>query len=1071
MPLYLYTSNRLEKLAAAFAELVAFAPLPPLTPETVVLQSGGMARWLNMRLAGHHGVSANMSFPFPNGFVGDLFGGILPAALLARKLDKRVFQWQLMRILPELLGRAEFAVLEEYLAGGRDLKRYQLAGRLADLFDQYTIFRPEMILDWEAGRGDSWQARLWRELTGRADCLAAVANRAQMQKRCLEILDRPDFPLLTLPTRVTVFGLSAIPPYYLKIFAALARHIDVHIFFLNPCREYWGDIVSARTMERLGNRHPGGEDLYLTEGNSLLASTGQQGRELLSMLLEFDFAGEFELFAEPDAGGGSGNMLTTVQADILDLREGSPQPGRPLADSDRSIMVHSCHSPMRELEVLHDQLLGMFEDSADLGPHEIIVMTPDIESYGPLIEAVFGSRKAVDGRNLPFSIADRSLKREGVLFNAFLHVLELAGSRMEASRVMAVLEKEPVRRRFALSLKELELVEKWLTAVNIRWGVDAEDRRRLGLPATIENTWRFGLDRLLLGYAMVGRTQRDFAGVLPFDDLEGGQVEALGRFLDFTTKLFTYVRQLDGKRSLAGWADLLLAIFGEFLEVSDEREGERQFVVGALTGLREVGSNGDFGGEVEFDVVMAELEEIGRGDSLTSGFMAGGITFCEMLPMRAVPFKVVCLLGMNDNAFPRPATVPAFDLIGTNPQPGDRSRRKDDRYLFLESILSARQSLYLSYIGQSVRDGGSLPPSVLVSELVEYLAARFAVGKERILTTHPLQAFSPGYFSGSGALFSYSADNCEAARMLTMPRMNRPLVSEPLPPPPEEFPEVALAELERFFSNPVRFFCRHRLGVYLEDEAAELIGTENFSLDYLDRYRLGESLLHERLTGKGEKDHLRIASQQGVMPHGSVARASFGRLVAGVDELVGRLGIDDKGDFELLSGEIEVESHPLSAQLETSPELGQVLYRYANLKGRDLIRGWLRHLFLNLLAPAGWSRTTRVIGKDKAVSFRPLADGAVILAGILALYRQGLTMPLRFFPETSLEFAVAKTRGLPDSTALFKAGRKWRGGPHARPDGDDRYCRLCYGNIDPLDDDFIAAALAFFGPLLDGSDA
>ncbi|MDT8335052.1 MAG: exodeoxyribonuclease V subunit gamma, partial [Desulfurivibrionaceae bacterium] len=605
MPLYLYTSNRLEKLAAVFAELVAAAPLPPLIPETVILQSGGMARWLNMRLAERLGVSANMVFPFPNGFVGDLFGELLPESALARKLDKKVLKWQLMRVLPELLGRPEFVGLEEYLAGNRDLKRYQLAGRLADLFDQYTIFRPAMILDWEEGGGDTWQALLWRELAGRADCLAAVPNRARLQKQALEALDRPVPANTGIPSRLTVFGLSTIPPYYLKIFAALARDIEVHIFFLNPCREYWGDIVSEKTLARVSARQGAGENLYLTQGNPLLASTGLQGRELLNMLLEFDFAGELELFVEPGGERGGDGMLTALQGDILALRDGSPRPGRQLAATDRSIMVHSCHSPMRELEVLHDQLLGMFEEFADLGPHEIIVMTPDIEAYGPLIDAVFASRKVVAGRHIPFSIADRSLKREGTLFNAFLHLLELAGSRMEVGRVMAALEKEPVRGRFALSLKELELIGKWIAGVNIRWGIDGEDRRRLGLPATVENTWRFGLDRLLLGYAMVGRDRRDFAGILPFDDLEGGQVEALGRFLDFATGLFTYVRQLTGKRSLTDWAGILLAIFSEFFEVADEQENERQFIVGALTGLREVEANGDFGGVVEFDDVMA----------------------------------------------------------------------------------------------------------------------------------------------------------------------------------------------------------------------------------------------------------------------------------------------------------------------------------------------------------------------------------------------------------------------------------------------------------------------------------
>lgn len=1066
MPLYLYTSNRLENLASAFADLSEASPLPPLVQETVVLQSGGMARWLNMQLAERLGVSANIAFPFPNGFVDQVFAEILPDASLLKKLDKRVLHWQLMRVLPGLLGRPEFAVLQDYLAQGRDLKKYQLAGRLADLLDQYLIFRPEMILAWEAGRGDSWQAQLWQELTNRSDCLAGIANRAQLQGRCLEILARPSLPSEALLARFAVFGLSTIPPYYLKIFTALAAHVDVHFFFLNPCREYWGDIVSEKTIDRLSRGREVGEDLYLTQGNPLLASTGLQGRELLSMLLECNVDGEHDLFAGSGSGGEGTSMLAAVQNDILDLRDGSPQPAEELAGADHSVMVHSCHSPMRELEVLHDQLLAMFEGQPELEPKDIIVMTPDIESYSPLIGAVFGSRKVVNGRALPFSIADRVIRKEGELFGTLLSVLALVGSRMEISLVLAVIEREPVRSRFALSLNELERIEKWLGAVNIRWGIDDDDRQQRGLPGTAENTWRFGLDRLLLGYAMVGGNQRDFAGVLPYDDLEGADVEALGRFLDFTDKLFGYVRKLTDKRNLADWAGILQALFNDLLAVSDEQEQEREFIHRTLASLRDVQAEAAFAEEVEFEVVMAELDKAGQADSLSSGFMAGGITFCEMLPMRAVPFKIVCLLGMNDGVYPRPTTVPAFDLIAANPQLGDRSRRKDDRYLFLESILSARQCLYLSYVGQSVRDGSFLSPSVLVSELVEYLMHRFTVEKARILTTHPLQPFSPAYFSGSKELFSFSASNFAGANMLGQPKKSRMLLAEPLPPPPDEFREISVADLSYFFCNPARFFCRKRLGIQLEGDVGELAGTENFNLDFLDRYQLGEIMLQERLAGKAGPDHFRIARQQGVLPHGSVAMAAFNELAEGVAAVAGKLvEKGGAGELSVLAGTIEVGPFLVSGQLEISPESGLIIGRYAKLKPTDLVRGWVHHLFLNRLAPADWSRTTHVVGNDKSISFQPVAAGDDYLAEILALYWQGLISPLRFFPATSAAFAGARAKGLPDSDAMIKARRIWQGDSFTRAEADDRYYQLCFRGIDPLDQEFMANGAAFFEPL------
>jgi exodeoxyribonuclease V gamma subunit len=637
---------------------------------------------------------------------------------------------------------------------------------------------------------------------------------------------------------------------------------------------------------------------------------------------------------------------------------------------------------------------------------------------------------------------------------------------MELSRVLAVLEREPVRCRFAVSLPELELIEKWLGAVNIRWGIDAADRRRFGLPATAENTWRFGLDRLLLGYAMVGGNRHDFAGVLPYDDLEGGAVVVLGRFLDFTDKLFGYAQQLARKRDLADWADLLLALFNDLLVVGDGREQEWELIGRTIAGLRQVRSDAAFRGEVEFEVVLAELEKAGQSDSLTAGFMAGGITFCEMLPMRAVPFKVVCLLGMNDGAYPRPTTAPSFDLIAANPRLGDRSRRKDDRYLFLESLLSARSCFYLSYVGQSIRDGSSLAPSVLVSELVEYLMQRFTVARERILTTHPLQPFSPAYFTGRPELFSFSASNFAAAQMLGQPREGRMLIAEPLPPPPAEFREITLDDLGYFFGNPARYFCRKRLGIHLEGEVAELAGTENFNLDFLARYQLGEIMLQECLAGAPPPDHYRIARQQGLLPHGSVARAAFRELVAGVETVADKLAAKGGGGEMLtLTGRIELDSFTISGQLQTSPANGLIIYRYARLKPTDLVRGWLHHLVLDQLAPADWARTTHVVGNDKIVSLPPVAESDVLLAALLALYWQGLMSPLRFFPAASLEFARAKRKKMPEAAAMGKARAKWRGDDFARGEAEDRYYQLCFRNIDPLNQEFRDNALGFFGPL------
>lgn len=1067
MSFQLYSSNRLEALVEALVEVTGRAPLPPLAPEIVVVQSGGMARWLSYQLAGAQGVCANLDCPFPNDFVDRVFRLVLPELVCRPMVDRRVLQWQLLRILPELAERAEFSLLGDYLGDGGELKRYQLAGRLADRFDQYLLFRPELVLAWEAGQDQHWQARLWRELVSRPDCLAGAVHRAHLRAQLLAALADPAFVDPGLPARFAVFGLSSLPPFHLQIFNALAQHLDLHFFLFSPSREYWGDIRSEQAIGRLTVELTP-EELHLSAGNSLLASLGQQGQELFRMLQDCQLAAEHDLFVDPLGGAAGPGRLALLQGDILDLREGGEGAEPEVAEPDHSLQIHACASPRRELEVLHDRLLALFEALPDLAPRDILVMTPDIELYSPLIPTVFGAGGEGGKVRIPFSIADRKVKNEGEVVGAFLALLALRTSRLELARVLAVLEQHPVRARFKLSSEDLELIEGWLLAVNIRWGIDEEHRAELGLPATRENSWRFGLDRLLLGYAMDDRDGAAFADILPYGGMEGSESEVLGSFLDFTEALFVRVRQLQGSRTLAGWGEMLLAMTRDLLEPTVDQEQEWRFLQEALANLARLQAAADFREEVGFPVVAAHLEALCQGEALTGGFLAGRVTFCELLPMRAVPFRVVCLLGLNDGDYPRSTPLPSFDLIGAAPRPGDRSRRKDDRYLFLEALLSAREVFYLSYLGQSVRDGSRLLPSVLISELVEYLEKRWP-GHPVPLIAHPLQPFSPEYFGARPELFSFSEGNLRAARALAGPKSSEVLTPEALPEPPDSFRQVTLAELVDFFKNPARFFCRRRLGLHLERESGELPDSENFSLAGLARFQLGSNILQSLVGGLGgTRDFLVEARRSGVLPHGSVGKAAFARLIGDVEAVAAKLPPTVAGQEPLgREGELTLGGFVLSGRVELLGDLGQLRYRFAKVKAVDLSDAWLHHLFLQAVTPEEAPIGTLLVGTDQAFTFGQVADAQVILAGLLGLYWQGLGQPLSLFPETSREYQERVGRGEPHSAALAHALVKWEGNERAAGEGEESYRQLCYRCKNPLGEKFVEVAKMFWAPLLE----
>ncbi|MDP6730225.1 MAG: exodeoxyribonuclease V subunit gamma, partial [SAR324 cluster bacterium] len=548
-------------------------------------------------------------------------------------------------------------------------------------------------------------------------------------------------------------------------------------------------------------------------------------------------------------------LLNCLKSDILNLRERQQtlNEKKTVPADDRSIQIHSCHSRMREIEVLHDQILQMFEEDSSLMPGDILVMTPGIESYAPYIQAVFDT-PASEPRKIPVSIADRSIRKESEVIDTFLAILDLCGSRFGASQVLSILESPTVQRRFSLMEADLDLIRRWVKETRIRWGIDEQSRGRMGLPSFSENTWKAGLDRLLLGYAMPGQEKRMFGGTLPYDDIEGSETLVLGRFLEYAKELFAHVQSLAQPRTLDEWSKALTGIIDRFFLPDEDTEREMRALRGILNGLDHIQEISVFDEEMDIRPIKYHLGASLEREGFGYGFISGGVTFCAMLPMRSIPFKVICLCGMNSDAYPRQSKPLGFDLIAKHPKPGDRSRRNDDRYLFLETLLSAREKLYISYVGQSIRDNSPIPPSVLVSEITDYLEQGFEIpGREildHVVTKHRLQAFSPEYFKKSEKLFSYSGGNYRAAQWIQEEgEPSVPFISRGLSEPEEVWKTVDLDDLFRFFCNPARFLLNRRLGIHMEERADILEEREAIEIKELESYMLEKNLLTYRFTG------------------------------------------------------------------------------------------------------------------------------------------------------------------------------------------------------------------------------
>ena len=1061
--LRLIESNRLEVLSQALAASLSEPLSSPLTPEIIVVQSRGMQRWLSMELARMHGICANVHWPFPNAFVLDMFRRILPDQEQPALFEKDALTLRIMDCLPGLLDQAGFSRIRDYLeADTAGMKLYQFSSMMANFYDQYVIFRPELVLGWEEGRGtpagypENWQAALWRKVVEGV----APNHRARLKQAFVRRLGQAD--AANLSERVSIFGISYLPPFHLEVLGGLAGFMEVSLYCLNPCREYWADIVPERRIARIAGKEPE-TDLHLESRNDLLASFGGLGRNFLDMVRDLD-PEETDLFVEVEGS----TMLAKVQADVLNLRAPGEEGTVEVKEGDCSIQVHSCHSPMREVEVLLDTLLSLFEKDPDLEPRDVLVMAPDIEGYAPFIRAVF-DLAGDDSRRMPYSISDRSFRRSSQLADALMAVLDLPGKRFEASIVMDLLDREPVRARFGMDEEAVRTVHAWVTGAGIRWGRDGRDKEEQGLPGFEENTWNFGLKRLMLGYAMAGKGEGLFGGIAPLPDMDPAAADLLGSFVDFVERLFAAVEELRQGRRLAEWSKVLLKIIDGLFAADEDTLREFLRLKSAVQGLEQTAREAGFEGDVTVDVVRHHLGRAFGHAAEGAGFLERGVTFCSMLPMRSIPFKVVCLMGMNHESFPRRDYASGLDLMAMNARKGDRSRREDDLYLFLEALLSARDVLCISHVGQGIQDNAPIPPSVVVSSLLEYLDRAFVRPEgqvsARVVVRHCLQAFNPRYYTPGTGLFSYSKDNADAARALRRKGPQSPEKGVRLADPQERI--VDMERLLEFFRSPARFFLKHRLGAMLPREEEALLDREPFAVTGLERYTLQQRVLADRLAGKGVETDLARLRAEGVLPHGVPGELALSGITGEIDAFLPLVQRALKGGETVRKAvAATVDGCTLTGAVDNLDGLRVLSFRYADITPGDLMRAWVGLLLLQAADP-GAPVSACHMGKGRQVVLKAADDPAASLGALLDVYWQGLCRPLHLFPKSSYAYAEEMRKTLSADKAMQKAHEKWTGGWQGNGEAGDAAMLICFAGTDPLDDEFRELAVAVYGALLD----
>ena len=1082
-------SNKLESLLEVVAHWLEVHPLAPLENEVFLVNNNGMGQWLKQNLAQNSalGIAAGFTVKLPATFIWQVYRWVLGDKIPKEQLlAKPALIWRLYRLLPNLVKKTGFEVLGQFLKEDtQSRKRYQLAEQLADLYDQYQVYRSDWLSDWALGHdqlrdakgevqilpeSQRWQALLWRELL--QDLGAENSTFASRASVHAEFMAKIDQSQPKLPKRLIVFGLSTLPQQSLEVLAKISQFCQVVLFVHNPCQHYWADIIEDKDLLKAERHRQSYKDGMSAElslealhqfANPLLAAWGKQGRDYLRLLDLFDDQSAyqgwnwpqhkidlFEDYGQADAR----SLLQHVQQSILDLEPIASPPVR-LSAVDGSLAFHNAHSRQREVEILHDQLLARFNADHSLQPRDVIVMVPDINSYAPHIRAVFGQIDRDDKRYIPFSLVDQQQRGQNPLLNALEVLLRLPESRFEVSEFLGLLEVPALRKKFAIDEVAIPKIQQWLNESGIRWGLDSQQRQdSVAMPENLTaNTWHFGLQRLLLGYA-VGAGQQ-FNTIEPYGNIGGLEAQYLGSLASLQALLAVYVVKLRQDYGVVAWSTVLSEMLDDFFEPTHELE--RKTLATLQQTLQQWRKNCelaklDLADLLPINIVREAWLSAVDEPTLQQRFLSGRVNFCTLMPMRAIPFKVVCLLGMNDGEYPRTQQAQSFDLMSQRGhyRPGDRSRRQDDHYLFLEAVLSARAQLYLSWVGRSVRDNSEIPPSVLLSQLREFVAQSWTLKGfkaaedkpfqwiEALTIEHPLQPFSVNYLPVDPAspLFTYSKEwfEMDILRRGAEGRLNNHF----------DAPEaVSVEALGRFLRAPVKTYCNHTLKFSFEDDTSTSEDNEPFGFDHLQVYQHKEALLEVLKSNENSQlDELFKQSYQTMMATGTLPLAGFSKL--SFQELATPVKTAWESYHELLQV-YTVEKAPQAINVavaidanKTIPVTGNLVGLRENDKGdlcllmltaqelhkknkisfKSLMSHWVRHL--TALA-SGVNLTTVIVGADAVLEIRSLLpeEALAILQKLVVSWYQGLQTPLpvaiksafAWLPKNELEHAKKAYEG------------------------------------------------------------
>ncbi|CAL1329023.1 exodeoxyribonuclease V subunit gamma [Candidatus Providencia siddallii] len=965
----IYHSNQLFSLKNLIIDIIKNKQFSnPFEEEIIIVENFEISQWLQIELTKYFGITCNIHYKLPRDFILEMIYKILPDISKNNHYTKNLIKWRIITILPKIINNKKLKELKFYIKNDIDgRKLHQLSEKIANLFESYMIYRPKLITQWEKNKlininnkNQSWQKKLWRELfVYRKTLEKKTQHLLTIHKIFIKFLSAPNYLKNFFPKRIFIYGISSLPPIYIQILNIISKYTDIYLMFKNPCKHFlkYNKYLLCLDITKQ-QKKPININKKEKKINPLLVSWGKLGNDFLKLITNIKNSKKFFIFTDTNRL----TLLENIKQDILDSKN-NIQLGKTIEKYktsknkrlinllDNTITFNSCYNIKKEIENLYEKLLEFFEKDNTLTPKDILVKVSNIEVYTPYIYAIFSKDKSEN--YIPFSILNKKPLKSNPIIQAFISLLNLPKVRFFKDQIFDLLDISAISKKFDINENELDILNNWINKYEIKFGLDNNNFKDLNLPIINQNTWEFGLKKILSKYS-INKDFKSLDNIFSYDKYNNTKLKLINKLFFFIETLKKWRILLKKKYSLKKWKNIYKELINDFFIINDNTEIILTLLKNQLYKIINTATTSGHTKHIKSLLIRDELLISINEKKENYNFFTGSVTFCTFTQMKSIPFKIICLLGMNDNVFPRNITQENFDLKKNKIILGDKKTDYEDKYLFLETLISTTKIFYLSYIGISINNEPR-NPSILIEELLNYICQNFRIIgtenlnvddsykilKKHLITKHNNIQFKKENFFNKTKNQNYINKSLKKTIITkSKNKQNSFLIKKN-----KIITKINIEELLNFYNNPIKFFFQKKLNVYFSEEK-ESFDSEPFYFNKLQLHNLYKKILDFSIKNKNIKsiyDKLKI---EGKLPINNFDKILWKESIKNTSHLIKKIKEHNEKPFDYYI-KCKIKNININGSLKNIYKTGILRYQPNYINANNFIRLWIEHLFFN----------------------------------------------------------------------------------------------------------------------------